>query len=189
METATITHAEPPLRLYRTAERVTAAAPVPGLRPEDITVMVTSDARLVIEGSLCNPPAPECGELKSPSKDVLMDEWRPGAFRREVALPTAVDAAHAHVSHGNGVLVVALPIAARTTPATLHLAPGRHEPVAREARADVARRLAAVTAGAVVLAGAAAAGVRALRSPTTRNLLTSRLARDLFGRLGARAAR
>ncbi|MDQ6661224.1 MAG: Hsp20/alpha crystallin family protein [Chloroflexota bacterium] len=38
-----------------------------------------------------------------------------------MALPDSVDGQHANVTYGNGVLVIALPLSARTTPANLTL--------------------------------------------------------------------
>jgi HSP20 family protein len=41
-----------PVKVCRTAERLTVAAPMPGLQPEDITVEVTADGYLVLNGPL-----------------------------------------------------------------------------------------------------------------------------------------
>ena len=102
-----------PVKLYRTPDRVTVAAPTPGLMPEDIVVEVTGDARLILHGELR-------GALKD-DKEVLLDEWQVGGYHRELALPAAVDGELATVTYGNGVLVVALPVADRTRPARLTL--------------------------------------------------------------------
>jgi len=117
---------QPPVRLYRTRELVTLAMPMPGLGPNDITIDVTSEARVVVRATLCATPDPECGELKSESKEVLLDEWRIGPYERVVNLDTPVDGEAATVTYGNGVLVIALPIAERTRPATLTV--GRFAP-------------------------------------------------------------
>src|SRR5262249_55484410 len=103
-----------PVKVYRTQERITVAAPMPGLLPEDIAVEVTSDGKLLLSGELR-------GALKG-VKELLLDEWSIGAYRRELDLPAAVDGVRANVTYGNGVLVVALPIAARVAPARLSLA-------------------------------------------------------------------
>lgn len=102
---------EVPLKVYRSAERLTVAAPMPGVEPEDITVAITEDGRVVLDGELR-------GVLKG-DKDVLADEWTPGPYHREYALPYPVDGAMANVTYGNGVLVVAMPLADRTRPARL----------------------------------------------------------------------
>src|SRR6185369_11043785 len=60
------------VKLYRTDDLVTVAAPMPGLGPGDVAVAVTPDRRLVIVGRLCRDDADEsCGTLKQPQKEVL----------------------------------------------------------------------------------------------------------------------
>jgi len=103
-----------PVKVYRSAGRITVAAPMPGLEPEDISVEVTGDNKLVLAGELR-------GALKG-MKDLLLDEWSVGAYRRELDLPSPVNGEDANVTYGNGVLVVALPVAERTRPAKLSLA-------------------------------------------------------------------
>jgi HSP20 family protein len=102
-----------PVKVYRTPERLTVAAPMPGLGPEDITVEVTADGYLVLTGRL---RAALRGE-----KELLADEWSVGPYHRNLALPAPVDGQAATVTYGNGVLVVALPIAAATRPAVVAL--------------------------------------------------------------------
>lgn len=109
-----------PIKVYRSSERLTVAVPMPGAEPEDISVGVTDDGRLVLHGELR-------GVLKG-DKEVLADEWTPGPYHREIPLPNPVDGAMANVTYGNGVLVVALPISQRTRPA--HLLP-QHTALAR----------------------------------------------------------
>ena len=104
---------EIPLKVYRTPERLTVAAPMPGLEPEDISVEVTAEGRLVLYGELR-------GVLKG-DKDLLLDEWSVGNYYRELELPVPVDGELATVTYGNGVLVVALPVAERTRPAQVRL--------------------------------------------------------------------
>ena len=99
-----------PVKVYRGAGRLTIAAPMPGLEPQDITVDVSGDGRVVLRGE-------QRGTLKD-DKDVLADEWNPGPYRREVALPVAVDGELANVTYNNGVIVVALPIVERARGAT-----------------------------------------------------------------------
>jgi HSP20 family protein len=94
-----------PVKLYRSEERLTIAAPMPGMEPEDIVVEVTEDGRLILDGKLV-------GALKG-VKDLLIDEWSVGGYHRELPLPMAVDGTLATVTYGNGVLVVTLPIAER----------------------------------------------------------------------------
>lgn len=104
-----------PLKVYRSEDRLTIAAPLPGLEPEDIVVEVTSDGRCILDGALR-------ATLKG-LKELILDEWSVGGYHRELTLPVAVNADQANLTYGNGVLVVAFPIAERTRPAVLGLAP------------------------------------------------------------------
>lgn len=102
-----------PIKMYRTADRLMVAAPMPGLQPEDILVQVNSSNHLLLQGELR-------GILKD-IKELLVDEWTVGGYYRELELPNCVDAKRANVTYGNGVVVVALPISDRTVPAMLVL--------------------------------------------------------------------
>lgn len=131
----------PPVKLFRTPDRVVVAAAMPGVLPEDITVEVTGETRLVLHGErrgqlkeggfnvwATDPDDPH-GTSSGPAADdpsreereVLLDEWEAGGQHRELDLPAAVDGSLATATYGNGVLVVALPVAAGTTPARLTL--------------------------------------------------------------------
>ncbi len=110
-ETPKIQHI--PVKMYRTPDRLTIAAPMPGVQPEDIQVQVTENRRLVLQAALR-------GVLKD-VKELLLDEWSVGNYYRELEIQDAVDGEHANVTYGNGVLVVVLPISQETVPATLVL--------------------------------------------------------------------
>jgi len=111
-----------PVKVYRSLDLLTVAAPMAGLGAEDITVEVTGDGRLVLDGRLCPVPKLEHGPLEG-TKDVLINEWIVGPYHRELALDVPVNGPSATVTYGNGVLVVALPIAETTRPARLSLEP------------------------------------------------------------------
>ena len=102
-----------PVKVYRTSTRLMVAAPMPGVEPEDISVDLTADGRLILQSQWR-------GELKG-LKDELLNEWRPGGYYRELALPDAVNGELANVTYSNGVLVVVLPLAQQTRPASLTL--------------------------------------------------------------------
>lgn len=102
-----------PLKVYRSSDRLTLAAPMPGLQPEDIAVQVTENGHLTVRGDLR-------GALKD-IKELLVDEWSIGGYFREYDLPDTVDAERANLNYGNGVLVLAFPLAAKTVPATLRM--------------------------------------------------------------------
>jgi len=102
-----------PVKVYETDERLTIAAPMPGLEPDDIEVEVTPDDHLILHGRVR-------GFLKG-IKTLVVDEWTVGGYHRELKLTSPVDAALANVTYGNGVLVVVLPKAGETRPARLRL--------------------------------------------------------------------
>ena len=118
-----------PVKVYRTDGRLMIAAPMAGVEPENISVEVTADGRLVLHGDLRS-------RLKE-VKELLIDEWSSGIYHRELALPVAVDALCANVTYGNGVLTVTLPISERTNPARLELL--RRTPTQGERRGNAGR--------------------------------------------------
>jgi HSP20 family protein len=105
-----------PVKLYRSDDRLTVAAPMPGLLPEDVLIEVTWDRRLILRGALR-------GMLKD-DKQVLLDEWDAGLYQREIELPNDVAGDLATITYGNGVVVVALPLAEQTRGALLSLQNG-----------------------------------------------------------------
>lgn len=102
-----------PVKMYRTPQRLTVSASMPGIEPENISVEITQDGRLILHGEIR-------ASLKE-AKEVLLDEWRVGGYHRELALPNAVDGPLGNVTYGNGVVVVALPLCDQTRPAQLTL--------------------------------------------------------------------
>src|SRR5262245_4910292 len=109
-----VTVQQVPVKVYRAADRLTVAAPMPGLGPEDISVEVTPEGYLVLNGKLR-------GALKTEEKEILADEWSVGPYHRNLLLAVPVDGPGATVTYGNGVLVVALPVAATTRPTQISL--------------------------------------------------------------------
>jgi HSP20 family protein len=122
-----------PIKLYRTPDRLTVAAPMPGLLPSDFSIEITAANRLVLRGAVRGVPAdvqvfhrlvPQSNEgsvLVEEQREVLIDEWTVGSYHREVDLPAPVDGSLATATYGNGVLVVALPVAQTTVAATVNL--------------------------------------------------------------------
>ena len=72
-----------PVKIYRTHDHLTVAAPMPGLEPEDILVEVTENGQLILHGDMR-------AALKD-DKEVLLDEWNVGGYHRELVLPDTVD--------------------------------------------------------------------------------------------------
>ena len=104
---------EIPVKAYKSEDRLTVATPMPGMEPQDIVVTLSDDGRLTLTGELR-------GELKG-EKDILLDEWNPGPYRRALELDTPVDGTRANATYNNGVLVVSLPISDTMTPASIEL--------------------------------------------------------------------
>ncbi len=102
-----------PVKVYRSEDRLTVAAPMPGMQPEDIAVEITGEGVLLLHGELR-------GVLKG-MKELLLDEWSVGGYHREVDLATAVNGDLATATYGNGVLVVTMPLADQMHPARLRL--------------------------------------------------------------------
>jgi HSP20 family protein len=112
------------VKVYRTPDRIMVAAAMPGLEPEDIVVEVLASGHVMLHGR-------QRGRHQA-GATVLIDEWHPGPYQREVALPVAVDGDLANVTYSNGVLVVALPVVEQTRPARLtleHVGPAHGERV------------------------------------------------------------
>lgn len=100
-----------PIKMYRTQDRLTIAAPMPGIQPEDLLIRVTDKNSLILQGEIR-------GVLKD-IKEVLVDEWDAGGYYREIALPNTVDGVHANVTYGNGVVVIALPLSEKAVVADI----------------------------------------------------------------------
>lgn len=102
-----------PVKVYQSSDRLTVAAPMPGLEPDDITVEITPGNQLVLHGG-------GRGRLKGENQ-VFKDEWNPGPYCRELTLPSPVDGSMANITYRNGILVVVLPLADETRSAHLGL--------------------------------------------------------------------
>jgi HSP20 family protein len=104
-----------PVRLYTTDDHVMVAAPMPGLEPGDISVVIG-------EGSVTVR-----GEERGPGqhgRELLLAEWTIGPYDREVELPHPVNGELANATYDNGVLVVSMPkvtLGERTVPAEFGL--------------------------------------------------------------------
>ena len=102
-----------PVKVYRSDNRLMVALLMPGLRPEDITVVV-NDGHLTVVGHLR-------GVVLKGMQELLYSEWGDSDYQREVALALAVDGERANVTYDNGGVVVALPLCTATRPARLTL--------------------------------------------------------------------
>lgn len=101
------------VRMYRRRDRLTVAAALPGAEPEDILVEVTAQGTLTVTGRRRG--------ASLEGDEVVLDEWGPDAYHRELQLPVTVDGELANVTYKNGVLVVVLPIVERSRAARLRM--------------------------------------------------------------------
>jgi HSP20 family protein len=104
---------EVPVKVYKSKERLTVAAPMPGLEPQDIQVWLDEQGELTLEGQLR-------GVLKG-ENEVLQDEWNAGDYHRMLRLEDSVDGSRGNATYNNGVLVVSLPLSASFSPGRLTL--------------------------------------------------------------------
>ena len=104
-----------PVKVYCSSrrDRITIAAPFPGLEPQDIRAEITAGGMLTIDGRMR-------GLLKG-DKEVLRDEWNPGPYRCNIQLEMPVDGPMANITYENGVVVISLPAADAFRPAELTL--------------------------------------------------------------------
>lgn len=107
-ETASI-----PVQMYRSDASLTIAAPMPGLRPEDIAIRITSQGRLQLRGDMPG--------LHPSTQSLLRNEWSIGGYYRDLELPVEVNGEQIDVSYANGVLTLVMPIDTTLRPAELTL--------------------------------------------------------------------
>ncbi len=103
-----------PVKMFSRGGMVVAALPMPGLEPQDITVVISANNTLRIEGAQRETKQKE-------TSGILLDEWSIGPYHRTLELPSPVDGTTANITYGNGVLVVTMPQSQTTQPATLTL--------------------------------------------------------------------
>ncbi|HEY3115136.1 MAG TPA: Hsp20/alpha crystallin family protein [Chloroflexota bacterium] len=96
------------VRVYESVGRVMIAAPMPGLEPGDISVEIADDL-VTIRGDYRGPLKEDRLSFSDDPTTLLLDEWRPGPYEREVSLPQPVSGFLANATYGNGVLVLVMP--------------------------------------------------------------------------------
>lgn len=94
-----------PLNVYETEYDLVIAAPLPGLRPEDIEVTVTENFLTIRTGLR--------GTVED-GKNYIRHEWHYGPYSRTIDLPFPVDANKCNATYGDGVLMLMLPKSAET---------------------------------------------------------------------------
>lgn len=96
-----------PVNVYQELSRVMVAAPVPGMEPQNI--------RLVVEGQRLSIQASLRGPGQERTQQYALREWSAGPYRRTVELPAPVNADLANATYDNGILVVILPVSEQPT--------------------------------------------------------------------------
>src|SRR5918911_4050667 len=89
-----------PLQVHQADDRLVLAAPMPGLEPQDIAVIISGN-RVTIRG--------EYRGSRQNQPEILISEWTIGPYYREVVLPQPVNGALTNATYGNGVLVLSMP--------------------------------------------------------------------------------
>lgn len=92
------------VNVYQELHRVMVAAPMPGMEPQDI--------RLVLDGHNLSIQAALRGPGQERTQRYVVREWTAGPYHRTVEMPAPVDATRANATYDNGVLVVIFPLAA-----------------------------------------------------------------------------
>jgi HSP20 family protein len=88
--------------LYEEDNNVIAKMNLPGVKPEELDIMVEEDS-LSVSGSREE-------EKETDKKDYYSKEIRRGSFSRSVALPKAVDSSKTVAEYTDGTLKVTMPI-------------------------------------------------------------------------------
>jgi HSP20 family protein len=96
-----------PVQLHRADQLLVLAAPMPGLEPSDITVVIDGD-QVIIDGTYRGS--------RQGQPDILVSEWTVGPYHRDIILPQLVNGGLTNATYGNGVLVLAMPILLPGTP-------------------------------------------------------------------------
>src|SRR5438067_13468915 len=89
-----------PVKLYRTADRLVIAAPMAGIRPEDVSIEVTESGRLILQSRPRGMLRAELFDVEvtvdrggdqevwtreqwQETKEVVLDEWSTSGYYRE----------------------------------------------------------------------------------------------------------
>lgn len=99
-----------PVNVRDEGEAFVLTALVPGLKAEDVQIQVLEDVVQIR------------GELAADENEYLLHEIPGGAFRRELELPSAVEAEKVEARIADGILTLRLPKAESTRPKTIKVA-------------------------------------------------------------------
>ena len=100
-----------PVDVYETGDALIVAAPVPGVKPEDVEISISGDT-LTIRGETKS-------EEKVQQENYIRQERRYGSFCRAVALPDGLDRDKAEAAFEDGVLRVTFPKSEEVKPKSI----------------------------------------------------------------------
>jgi HSP20 family protein len=89
-----------PVRISQSDAHLLLIAPMPGIKPADITVTIAG-RWVKILGHQTGPGQDE--------KELIVEEWTIGPYYRELELPQAVNGLLTNATFGNGLLTLAMP--------------------------------------------------------------------------------
>lgn len=105
--------AVPAIDLYQTNDEVVVKATLPGLKPDDVQISVTTDL-LTLRGEFKQE-----NEQKEATYHVRERSY--GSFERSMVLPTLVQTDKAKADFENGILTITLPKAEVVKPKTISI--------------------------------------------------------------------
>ena len=89
-----------PVQIHQSDDHIVLAAPMPGLEPQDISIVIKGN-KITIHGSYRGS--------RQEKEDTLVAEWTVGPYTCEVVLPQPVNGPLTNATYGNGVSVLAMP--------------------------------------------------------------------------------
>lgn len=90
-----------PINVFRENERIMVSAPVPGMEPGNI--------HIVVEGRKITITSEQRGPGQDRTRQYIQEQWTAGPYHGRVTLPTWVDVERANATYDNGVLVIIFP--------------------------------------------------------------------------------
>jgi HSP20 family protein len=96
-----------PINVYREHERIMVSAPVPGMEPSNIHIVVEG-RKIAIDSAQRGPRQDKTGQY-------IQEQWTAGPYHGEVTLPDWVDVGKANATYDNGVLVIIFPASHAST--------------------------------------------------------------------------
>jgi len=107
----------PALRLdvTTTADELTVEASLPGIKPEDVEIMV-ENGTLTITGKTAD-------ERRAEEASYLVQEIRRGSFSRSITLPDGLEADRATATFEDGILAIRIPKAEQVKPRQIRISP------------------------------------------------------------------